>query len=115
MCGRAAVATTAGALGLLVVPSRRDALLRTVLRPRLLAASGPPPVVAETHREWLDEQAAGMQRRLRRGGYPVVGDPDALLPRWPDLPARNEQPPQVLSLALDLLLRPLADGGGAAR
>ena len=106
---------TAGAVGLLVTPPRRTELLRTVLRPRLLEASGPLPVVPERHRAWLEEQADRIQRELQAGGYPVVGDLDALLPRWPDLPAGPQQSDPVLSLALDLLLRPAtaAQGGGA--
>lgn len=100
----------AGAIGLLVTPPRRAELMRRVLRPRLLEVPGPPPVVPEAHREWLEDQARRIQRRLRAGDYPVVGDLDALLPRWPDLPARPVQPDAVLTLALDLLLRPAAGG-----
>jgi hypothetical protein len=110
---------TAGALGLLVTPPQRTALLRTVLRPRLLLVPGPPPAVADRHRAWLEEQAGRIQRRLRSGGYPVVGDLDALLPRWPDRPATPHQPDTgsdaVLRLALDLLLRPAARAGGESR
>ena len=103
----------AGAIGLLVTPPRRAELLRTVLRPRLLEVAGPAPVVPEAHREWLEEQAARIRHRLRAGDYPVVGDLDALLPRWPSHPARSPQPDAVLTLALDLLLRPAtATGGG---
>jgi hypothetical protein len=100
---------TAGALGLLVTPPRRADLMRTVLRPRLADVPGPRPVVPATHREWLEEQARLVQQRLHAGGYPVVGDLDALLPRWPDLPAEDSaarQSERVLSLALSLLLAP---------
>lgn len=107
---------TAGAVGLLVTPPRRAELLRTVLRPRLLGVTGPAPVVPLEHRDWVEEQADQVRRRLRAGGYPVVGDLDALLPRWPDLPApaapQAEQSGPVLSLALDLLLRPAAGAPG---
>ena len=78
---------TAGALGLLVTPPQRAELMRTVLRPRLADVPGPRPVVPDAHRDWLEEQARLVQRGIRAGGYPVVGDLDALLPRWPDLPA----------------------------
>jgi len=109
---------TAGALGILVTPPERAKLMRTVLLPRLAGTPGPRPVVAESHREWVEEQVRLVQRGLRAGDYPVVGDLDALLPRWPDLPAGEadgadeQQPGRVLSLALDLLLDP-ATGGGA--
>ena len=102
----------AGAVGLLVTPPRRTELLRTVLRPRLLEVSGPPPMVPATHRPWLDEQAGRIRRRLEADGYPVVGDLDALRPRWPDLPAGPLQSDRVLTLALDLLLRPASPAGG---
>ena len=107
---------TAGALGLLVTPPRRTELLRGVLLPRLAAVHGPRPVVPEAHRDWLEEQARLVQRGIRSGDYPVVGDLDALLPRWPDLPAVDEaqRSDSVLSLALSLLLDP-ATGGGDAR
>ena len=108
---------TAGALGLLVTPPRRTELLRTVLRPRLADVAGPRPVVPAAHHEWLEEQARRVQRGLRAGDYPVVGDLDALLPRRPDLPAGDDagssagQPERVLTLALSLLLDP-APGTG---
>ena len=59
------------------------------LRPRLSATCpgrlpsypvGPPGVARGAG-------PAGSSGGLRAGGYPVVGDLDALLPRWPDLPA----------------------------
>jgi hypothetical protein len=56
-----------------------------------------------------------MRRRLAAGDYPVVGDLDALLPRWPDLPVGPSQPDAVLSLALDLLLRPAPPAPGDER
>lgn len=106
---------TAGAIGLLVTPPRRAELLRTVLRPRLLEVPGPAPVVPLEQREWLTEQADRIRRRLRAGGYPVVGDLDALQPRWPDVPAPGpQQSERVLSLALDLLLRPATGAHGGS-
>lgn len=110
---------TAGALGILVTPPERTTLMRAVLRPRLAGVPGPRPVVPAPHRAWFEEEARRLQRELRARDYPVVGDLDALLPRWPDLPAgehddaagdnsgRSErQSDRVLSLALDLLLDP---------
>jgi hypothetical protein len=85
--------------------------MRTVLRPRLADVPGPRPVVPDAHRDWLEEQARLVQRGLLAGGYPVVGDLDALLPRWPDLPPDDmaaRQSDRVLSLALSLLLAPAA-------
>lgn len=105
---------TAGALGLLVTPPRRAELMRAVLLPRLADVPGPRPVVPTAHREWLEEQARLVQQGLRAGGYPVVGELDALLPRWPDLPAEDSaarQSEHVLSLALGLLLAPAGGGG----
>jgi hypothetical protein len=107
---------TAGALGILVAPPRRKELLRTVLLPRLTGVPGPRPVVPLAHREWLEEQTRLVQQGIRTGDYPVVGDLDALLPRWPDLPvgepaADDRQPDRVLSLALSLLLDPATGGG----
>jgi hypothetical protein len=106
---------TAGALGLLVTPPQRAELMRRVLLPRLAGVPGPRPVVPVPHREWLEEQARLVQRGIRAGDYPVVGDLDGLLPRWPDLPAGEpdadgRQPDRVLSLALSLLLDPATGG-----
>jgi hypothetical protein len=111
---------TAGALGILVTPPQRAELMRTVLRPRLAGVPGPRPVVPEAHRAWLEEQTRLVQRGLRAGDYPVVGDLDALLPRWPDLPGGEpddlaRQSDRVLSLALSLLLDPAAGPGGDHR
>ncbi len=110
---------TSGALGLLVTPPRRTDLLRSVLRPRLSEVPGPRPEVPQAHRGWLQQQAQRLQQRLGTGDYPVVGDLDALWPRWPDPPAVGSdeaaarQSDRVLSLALTLLLAP-ATGSGAA-
>ena len=111
-------------------------LLRTVLRPRLAGTSGPRPVVPDVHREWLETQARRVQRALAAGDYPVVGDLDALLPRWPAVSpadrgnrslagvatadnhqARPTSPAgeAVLNLALDLLLDPAPGPSGEDR
>jgi hypothetical protein len=67
-------------LGLLAVPPRREALMRETLRPRLAAVPGPPLVVPPEHAEWLHARAVRVRDSLLRGGYPVHGDPDSLLP-----------------------------------
>ena len=95
---------TAGALGLLVTPP-----------PACGADEDRAPTPARRrarHRvpSSLTHTASGsrsrprlVQRGIRAGGYPVVGDLDALLPRWPDLPAGE---PDACSAA-----RPRAEPG----
>jgi hypothetical protein len=98
----------AGVLGLLVLPDRRAELLRGTLLPRLLDAPGAPLAVPGEHAAWVADRAARMRDRLLRAGYPVHGDPDALLPR-PDAPAAAAGGPSdagVLALAVRLLLGP---------
>lgn len=96
----------AGVLGLLVLPDRRAALLRGTLLPRLLDAPGAPLTVPAEHDDWVAARAARLRDRLLRAGYPVHGDPDALLPR-PDARAAASTGPSdagVLALAVRLLL-----------
>ncbi|MFC4785766.1 hypothetical protein ACT8ZV_14905 [Nocardioides sp. MAHUQ-72] len=98
----------AAVLGLLVVPRRREELLREVLRPRLVALGGPPAAVPERHHAWMHAHACRVRDGLLRAGYPVHGDPDGLLPR-----ARTGVEPSdagVLALALRLLLDEQAFG-----
>lgn len=99
----------AGSLGVLVVPPRRAELLRGRLLPRLADVPGPPVAIPVEHREWVEEQAAAMRREVLRGGYPVVGDPDLLLPRWGAEAAGVDDVDlgDVLDLAIELLLRPV--------
>ncbi|GCD90086.1 hypothetical protein [Nocardioides sp. LS1] len=105
---------TAAVLGLLVVPSKREALLRDTLRPRLAADDGPPLVVPPEHAEWLRRRATRMRAQLLRAGYAVHGDPDALLPRdRPGVTAPADA--GVLALALRLLLEGDRDGRGPQR
>lgn len=99
----------AGSLGILVVPPRRNELLRGRLLPRLADVPGPAVAIPVEHREWVEEQAAVMRRQLLRGGYSVVGDPDLLLPRWGADSAGVDDVDlgDVLGLAIELLLRPV--------
>jgi hypothetical protein len=108
------------ALGLHVVPDEQARLLTEVLGPRLVAAPGGLPVVPPEHRDWVEDAAFGLRQRLLRARYPVVGEPDAVLPGWSDSPAdrgnwhlspdatpdnrqkRSTSP--VLDLAIELLL-----------
>ena len=87
------------ALSLHVLPAKQAALLTSVLRPRLVRAADGPPAVPPEHRDWVEDAAFAMRQRLLRARYPVVGDPDGLLPRWSE-PA----PGSVLDLAIELLL-----------
>jgi hypothetical protein len=75
------------ALSLHVLPVEQEALLASVLRPRLAQVAGAPPVVPPEHRDWVEDAAFAMRQRLLRARYPVVGDPDRLLPRWAESPA----------------------------
>jgi hypothetical protein len=108
------------ALSLHVLPAEQAALLSSVLRPRLAGVTGPAPEVPPEHQDWVEDAAFGLRQRLLRARYPVVGDPDALLPRWsaspadrgsrglsaiatPDNPAKRSRS-SVLDLAIELLL-----------
>lgn len=108
------------ALSLLVLPDRQAELLTGVLRPRLVAVPGALPGVPPEHRDWVEDAAFGLRQRLLRARYPVVGDPDSLLPRWagPESPADRgnlhlsgdatpdtwQNRPTSLDLAVELLL-----------
>ncbi|MDN4172099.1 hypothetical protein QWY28_04015 [Nocardioides sp. SOB77] len=94
---------TAPVLGLLVRPERRTRVLREVLVPRVVALGGPPLVVSPEHAAWVAAQAERVHRTVRAAGYPVVGDPGALLPREH---AGVAEPSEdgVLALAVRLLL-----------
>lgn len=90
-------------LGLLAVPGRRRALLHQTLLPRLVAVEGPPLVVPPEHEEWLHTRAVRVRDGLLRAGYPVVGDPDRLLPvARAGVPEPSDA--GVLALAMRLLL-----------
>ena len=99
----------AGALRPLVPPQTRRALVSELLRPRLATVSGPPLAVPTAHRPWMEEQAARLVARLERarGGYPVHGDLELLLPV--DRPgAERIRPRDTLAAGIGLLL---ADAG----
>jgi hypothetical protein len=87
------------ALSLLVLPAEQAALLSSVLRPRLAGVAGALPAVPPEHRDWVEDAAFGLRQRLLRARYPVVGDPDGLLPSWSE-----RSPDSVLGLAIELLL-----------
>jgi hypothetical protein len=112
-------------LGLLVLPDDREALLTTRLRPRIEAASrrtaqrvggGRPLAVPAAQRDWFESAAEQMRRGIRRAGYAVHGDLDALVPRWP-ADADHEDahagpsPGATLDLAIQVLLDHRSDGG----
>lgn len=58
----------------------RARLVTEVLRPRLALDPGPALVLPERTRAWLEPLVAGMVGEVRRGRYPVHGDPGLLLP-----------------------------------
>lgn len=100
-------------LGLLVPPPRRAELLRRGFAPRLASAGGAPLAVPAEHHEWVRRRAALMRDRLLHAGYPVVGDPERLVPGVPQAGTQPD-PTRVLALALRLLLDPrdpLVEGG----
>jgi hypothetical protein len=108
------------ALSLHVLPAEQGALLASVLRPRLAQVAGAPPVVPPEHRDWVEDAAFAMRQRLLRARYPVVGDPDVVLPPWSGSPAARGFPTEsavatpdsvrkgltgaALDLAIELLL-----------
>lgn len=75
-------------VGLLVPPEERAALMTHTLLPRMPATGMPrvsapdglPVSLPAEHHEWVASAAERMARRLRRAGYPVVGDPASLVP-----------------------------------
>jgi hypothetical protein len=100
-------------LGLLVLPDARERLLTDRLRPRLETAvrevrGARPLVVPEAHRDRLERAAERMRTGIRRAGYAVHGDLDALVPVWPsgqDGPP-GPSPEATLDLAVRVLLLP---------
>ena len=112
-------------LGLLVLPDVRETLLTSRLRARVDEAAsglpaGSPLVVPPAHRDWVEAAAERMRQGIRRAGYAVHGDLDALVPRWPDGPRTPPGPPPdrrreaTLDLAIRVLLDERADVGRTA-
>jgi hypothetical protein len=94
---------TAPVVSLLVTPERRTALMWHRLRPVLAAHPGEPLRVPPRLRPWLEDQTAGLRRRLAAGDYAVHGAlaaPDDS----PGVTAPDEE--RVLALAIRLLLGP---------
>lgn len=58
----------------------RARLVTEVLRPRLALDPGQALVVPAQTRQWLEPAVAGMVGEVRRGRYPVHGDPGLLMP-----------------------------------
>jgi hypothetical protein len=90
-------------VSLLVTPERRTALMWHRLRPVLAAHPGEPLRVPPRLRPWLEDQTAGLRRRLAAGDYAVHGAlaaPDDS----PGVTAPDEE--RVLALAIRLLLGP---------
>ncbi|MCW2835809.1 MAG: hypothetical protein JWN68_3762 [Nocardioides sp.] len=67
-------------VGLLVPSEVRAALMTETLLPRMPATDTPPVALPDEHRAWVGAAAHRMARQLRCAGYPVVGDPDSVLP-----------------------------------
>lgn len=95
-------------LGVMVAPERRVELLRHGLLPRLAAIPGPALTLPSDLMPWAIEYAGQVRETLASDGYPVVGDPDVLLPR-PRAGVEGPRDDAVLALALRLLLE---DGNG---
>ncbi|HET9996245.1 MAG TPA: hypothetical protein VFQ17_01955, partial [Nocardioides sp.] len=98
-------------LGLLVLPDARETLLTTRLRPRVEAAARTLPatsalVVPPDVRDWVESAAERMRQGIKRAGYAVHGDLDALVPRWsaPAGTGVGPTPQATLDLAVRVLL-----------
>ena len=97
-------------LSLHVPPDQQRALLTTGLRPRLTAVAGARPSVPPEHRDWVEDAASAMRRRLLRARYPVVGDPDLLLgPADSGADSGADPTGPVTDPVLDLALELLAE------
>ncbi|WP_426243215.1 hypothetical protein [Nocardioides sp. LHG3406-4] len=96
----------AAMLGLMVTPPVRGELMMRAFWPRLADAPGRPVDVPPEHRRWLAVRAAAMADELRRAGYPVHGDLEALVSppsTRPSLPSTGG--------ALELAVRTLLGAG----
>ena len=102
-------------VGLLVPPEERAALMTNTLLPRMPVTGEPAVSLPEEHHEWVSAAAQRMAHRLRRDGYPVVGDPDLLVPPAPALlgPASSVASDEaVLALAVRMLVDDTWKGQG---
>jgi hypothetical protein len=99
-------------VGLLVPPEERAELMTRTLLPRMPVTATPPVALPDEHREWVHAAAERMARQLSRAGYPVVGDPAALVPDVELVPTPGLVP-RVASarLVLDLAVHMLVDAG----
>lgn len=92
-------------VGLLVPPDERAALMANTLAPRMPATAVAPVTVPEEQREWVRAAAERLARQVRRAGYPVVGDPDLLVPTDTTAPGPAVATgQQVLDLAVHMLV-----------
>lgn len=94
------------ALRVMVSPERHRAVLDEVLLPAVCAHAGPAgdaPAVPEEQRDWVRGRAERLRAEVLAGGYPVHGDPDALLPAFGGRPG-TATPEAVLDVALRTLL-----------
>ncbi len=92
------------ALSLHVLPAEQADLLATALRPGLAGLPGALPVVPPEHQDWVEDAAFALRQRLLRARYPVVGDPDLVLPAGTGATAPETAGSPVLDLAIELLL-----------
>ncbi|PUA82989.1 hypothetical protein C7S10_04720 [Nocardioides currus] len=93
-------------VGLLVPPDERADLMTHTLLPRMPATGHAPVGLPAEHREWVSAAAQRMVQQLRRGGYPVVGDPAVLVPAEATDQATG---PASDEAVLDLAVRMLVD------
>ena len=90
-------------VGLLVPADQRQALMQRTLRPWLAEAPGSPLALPGEYHGWLRDHATRIADGLRRGGYPVHGDLEALAPvRRPGVEA--PAPRATLALAMQMML-----------
>ena len=96
-------------VGLLVAPEVRASLMTHTLLPRMPATRTPQVALPDEHRAWVSAAAHRMARQLRRAGYPVVGDPDSILPS--ESSESGAPTPAPGGLVLDLAVQMLVDEG----
>lgn len=97
-----------GSLALLAGHEDAARLLRDRLAPRLDRIPGAPLALPEEARVWAQERADRMITDLARGGYAFAGDPQRLVPSVGTRPGGEPVDSEVLALAIDLLVTPIA-------